>query len=349
MSFEIRAEDELAHLDDMAGEWNGGNGEADNNGGPAPVIRDIADLKPMESFGDVEIHWVVDGLFAEGTIIVITGKPGDGKTTLAADIAYRVSRGEPFAGRPTSKRPALILDRENPRTGMLAMFKRLGIREHPDFHVWGSWQPDDPPAPDGDVMLLWIGKCDPKPLLIVESMVAFSEGSENDATEMRAFFRRLRKLTSMGATVVLQHHPGKSNSANKYRGSSDLLAAIDLGILLANSSSTSGRLDRLTLTPFKDRLGHFRPTVFRYTPAGFVEEGCGTSQSNEPKLIELLRTNPGIQKTAFVNLAKAQGLGRNRAEAFLESLVINGSIRVEDGPRNAQLYYWIAEQNDGRF
>lgn len=348
MCFEIRTEDELAHLDDMAGEWIGGNGEADDNGGPAPVIRDIADLKPMESFGDVQIRWVVDGLFAEGAIIVITGKPGDGKTTLAADIAYRVSRGEPFSGRPTSKRPALILDRENPRTGMIAMFKRLGIREHPDFHVWGSWQPEDPPVPDGDVIRSWIDKCDPKPLLVVESMVAFSEGSENDATEMRAFFRRVRKLTSMGATVVLQHHPGKSNSANKYRGSSDLPAAIDLGIYLENSSSTPGRLERLRLTPFKDRLGHFRPTVFRYTPAGFVEEGCGTSESNNAKLIQLLRTSPGIQKTVFVNLARAQGLGRNAAESFLETFKGKGSIRIDVGKRNAQLCFWIDEQNDGR-
>ncbi|MCX7015281.1 MAG: AAA family ATPase, partial [Candidatus Sumerlaeota bacterium] len=82
---------------------------------PEATIRNIEDLKPMTSFGDSEISWVVDGFLAEGTITLLTSEPGEGKTTLAAEIGYRISRGEPFAGRATSPRPVLILDRENPR------------------------------------------------------------------------------------------------------------------------------------------------------------------------------------------------------------------------------------------
>lgn len=347
MPFELHTENELPDLDSIAGEWCTGAGRSQEDDVREPTIRDIADLKPMEAFGDSETHFVVDGFVAEGTINVITSDPGEGKTSLNSEMAYRVSRGEPFAGRPTSKRPALILDRENPRTGMLAMFARLGICEHADFHVWGGWQPEDPPAPDASVIVSWIFKCDPKPLIVVDSLVAFSGASENDATETRAFFHRLRKLAAMGATIILPHHTGKSETAKNYRGSSDLPAAIDLGILLKNNSQTPGRLERLTLTPFKDRLGHFQRTVFQYTREGFVEEVHVSGESNTAKLIRLLVAHPGIQKTAFLEFAKAETLGRNRAEAFLESFTRKGSIRAEDGPRNARSYYWTeGEKND---
>ena len=157
----------------------------------------------MEAFGDAAIHWVVVGVFAEETIHVVTSNPGDGKSTLAAEIAYRVSRGEPFAGRATSKRPALILNQENPRTGTVAVFFRLGIQEHADFHVCGPWQREGPPPPDAGLILSWILKRDLKPFIVIDSVVAFNPASENDATETRAFFHRPRKPAGMRATLVL--------------------------------------------------------------------------------------------------------------------------------------------------
>jgi hypothetical protein len=186
-------------------------------------------------------------------------------------------------------------------------------------------------------------------MIVVDSLVAFSPASENDATETRAFFHRLRRVASMGATIVLPHHTGKSDSAKKYRGSSDLPAAIDLGILLVNNSSTPGRLERLTATPFKDRLGHFHQTVFQYTPKGFVEEARVSGESNTSKLIRLLKANPGVQKYVFADLAKRECLGRNRALNFLDSFSRRGSIRVEEGAHNAGFYRWTETQNDGLF
>jgi hypothetical protein len=347
MSFELHTEHELLELDDMAGAWSDSNRKQPDNGEAEPLIRNIADLKPMESFGDSEIRWLVDDFVAESTISVITSAPGDGKTTLTAELGYRVSRGEPFAGRLTSKRPVLILDRENSRTGLMAVFERLGIHEHEDFHVWGGWHPEDAPAPDAGLILDWILGCNPKPLIIPDSLVAFSGASENDATETRAFFHRCRKLASLGATVIFPHHIGKSETAKQYRGSSDIPAAIDLGILLSNHSDTPGRLDRLILTPFKDRLGHFRQTVFRYTATGFVEEHFA-SESNTEKLIRLLKANPGITKSGFRDLAREESLGRNRAEAFLESYARKGNLRVEDGPRKARLFSWIEAQHEAQ-
>ena len=64
--------------------------------------------------GGADIEWVLDGIFAEGALHMLTSDPGAGKSTLVASVGYAVSLGWEFLGRATSKRPVLILDAENP-------------------------------------------------------------------------------------------------------------------------------------------------------------------------------------------------------------------------------------------
>ena len=311
---------------------------------PSLVIRSIEDLKPMSAFGGSEVVMVVDGMLAEGRIALVTGEPGDGKTTLVSDIIYRVSRGALFAGRPTSQRPVLVLDKENPRTSLLAMYERLGISEHEEYRVWGDWQPDEPPAPDSPVILDWISRCHRKPLILVDSLIAFGGGDENNAAETRASMNQLRRLASMGATIIGIAHVGKSKTSKEYRGSSDFKAAVDLGVCVTNHSKTPGRLDRLAVTAFKDRLGIFTEATFRFSLGGFTEES-GAIRTNVDRLIALLVQNPGVQKCTFLDLAKTEGLGRNRADSFLESFTgSEGGIRIEPGPKNSKLYSWVPKE-----
>ncbi len=337
---------EPPEVDDLLDEWRADDGgqQADRPG----VIHGYSDIKPMSTFGEAEVNCVIDGLLIEGTLNLITSESGDGKTTLVSEMAYRVSMGQPFAGRPTSKRPVLVLDRENPRAAMLAMFGRLAISEHDDFRVWGGWQPEDPPSPDASLILCWIAACDPRPLIILDSLVAFHPGAENDATETRAFLHRLRKLASLGGTVVVLHHVGKSESSRNYRGSSDIPAAIDLGLRISNHSEVSGRLGRLEVKAFKDRFGLFTQTEFTYVDGGFYEVHAA-HETNTDRLIELLKRNPGTQKTAFSDLAKAAGLGRNRAKNFLESFARRGAIHVETGAHNARFFTWSNGGSNGLF
>ena len=306
-----------------------------------PAIRSIEDLKPMTSFGDSEISWVVDGFLAEGTITLLTSEPGEGKTTIAAEIGYRISRGEPFAGRATSLRPVLILDRENPRQGLLATFERLRIEEHAGFRVWGGWQAEDAPAPDSGIVATWALLQNPKPLIIMDSLVAFFDGGdENDAGAARAFLHRQRKLASLGVTFLDIHHIGKSETAKFYRGSSDLKAAIDLGIKIENHSDTPGRLDRLECKAFKDRLGVFQEATFQFAEGGFQDHMHGRGLSTTDRLTDLLKANPGVNKSTFREMAKNQGLRRNRAETFLDSFSRHGSIQTTTGPKGSTLYTW---------
>lgn len=70
----------------------------------APVIVRLSDVvaKPVE--------WLLDGGIPVGSLSLLAGDPGEGKTTLALDIAARVSTGRPMpAGPPVTGRPSGVV------------------------------------------------------------------------------------------------------------------------------------------------------------------------------------------------------------------------------------------------
>lgn len=132
-------------------------------------------------------------------------------------------------------------------------FSRLGIKTHANSKVWGQWVGEDPPAAGGAIVLEWVARCDPKPLIIIDSVIAFHPGAENDSSETHRYRAQYKRLTAMGATVVLLHHVGKSETSRDYRGSSDYKASIDIGYKLTNLGD-GARLSALDLRPFKQRF-----------------------------------------------------------------------------------------------
>ncbi|GAB4467726.1 MAG: hypothetical protein OHK0029_39730 [Armatimonadaceae bacterium] len=55
------------------------------------------------------VEWFWRGYIPRGKIVVLSGDPGLGKTTLAGEIAARISRGEPIFGTPSGSTAANVL------------------------------------------------------------------------------------------------------------------------------------------------------------------------------------------------------------------------------------------------
>jgi len=206
----------------------------DTNGNPetASVIRQVEDLPALESIANGTTEWVVDEMFAAGSLHLVTGDAGAGKSTLISALAHAVSRGYTFLGGTTTQRPVLLLDAENPIAAVRERFDRLRIESHDGFRIWGQWVGRDPPGIGESVIADWVARCNPKPLVIVDSLIAFNPGAENDSTEMRRYLAQYRKLAATGASLIALHHIGKSDTAQDYRGSSDIKASIDIGYKL---------------------------------------------------------------------------------------------------------------------
>jgi hypothetical protein len=331
MRREIETEPEL---DVLSNEWDAEDLEEDSR-----IIHRMEDVPRIEDVSAVEIRWVVDGIIVEGAVHAITGESGDGKSTFLSALGYSVSRGNQFLGRATSKRPVLILDAENPSVAVCERFRRLRIRTDDDFRIWGQWVGEDAPSASGGVVLEWVSRCDPKPLIVIDCLIAFNPGAENDSTEMRRFMARYRKLAATGTSIALIHHSGKSDTSGDYRGSSDFKANLDVGYKLANLGDGTS-LSELELRTFKQRFSVIPLLHLRYDDGIFSIDQADARRTSTERLCDLLKDNPGIVNADFEALAHKQGLGRNRGRAFLRDGVKDGTVRVETGGNNRRHHYW---------
>jgi len=335
MRWVVDAEQEL---DSLAASWN-----IDPDASQARSILRIENLPRLEGVSGADIEWVVEGIIAEGAMHLITGDAGAGKSTLVSALGYAVARGDDFLRRATSKRPVLILDAENPATAVCERFRRLSVRTGDDFRIWGQWVGEDPPAAGGAVVLEWVARCERKPLIIVDSLIAFNPGVENDSGDTRRYMAQYRSLTAMGATVIILHHIGKSETARDYRGSSDIKASIDVGYKLTNLGD-GARLSTLEMRPFKQRFSVAPLLHLRYDAGIFETDQRDVRKSVKELLVDLLQGHPGITKAEFETLAGERGLGRNQSRNFIDDGIKGKTIRIETGPKNKTCHYWRGVQ-----
>jgi hypothetical protein len=289
----------------------------------------IEDLPPVCAAQE-EITYVRNPELPEGCIIALTGDSGSGKSSLAtAWVRDAIANG----------RPGLILDRENPRSVVIDRMERLNLSDGPLLRWWGGWL-GEVPGPAFAVILEWVQSCATKPLIVIDTLVAFAECDENDAAQMRKFMSVLRRLSDIGATVFVIHHDGKSETARDYRGSSDFKASVDQAFHVSNIGA-DGKLDRLTLRCFKSRVGFSGLIVYQYAGGKFVrdEHQDAPARSVANQLTDLLRQKPGIRTKEFEDAAGKLGLGRNRARDFLADGVLSGAVRREPGRRNQFRHY----------
>lgn len=302
----------------------------------------LADLTRLPSIWQLqgETRWLIEGLFSEGSVNMITGDSGDGKSTLALALAGAVAHGSTFLGRACAQRQVLYCDRENPLFTIKERLERLKIRETANLHYWGGWVDPAPEGP-GSLSILAFVK-EHQPLIVFDSLIAYHEGSEQDATETRKHMGLYRVLAANGATVLILHHTGKSETSKDYRGSSDIKAAIDLGYLLerTDGSTPGSELAGMRLVPFKSRLYAVLPIRLDYSDGTFAPSDPGANPRTESEImLDAVRLNPGGTKLDLATYGRKHGLGRNQAEQTLDDLVLAGKVLIRRGSKKAYRYY----------
>lgn len=292
-------------------------------------VIQIEDL-PAVGAATEEIRYVREPELAEGTVTALVGDSGCGKSTLATAYARdAIADG----------RPVLILDRESPRSVAFERMQRLGLEDSSLLRHAGGWV-GDVPEPDAEHVIAWIESCAVKPLVIIDSLIAFLEGDENSASDMRKFMDKLRALANLGATVLVLHHDGKAQTAKKFRGSSDFKGSLDQAFHVKNSNP-DGHLEKIQLKCFKSRYGFNGTLVYRYDDGRLTRDDTGIAKARtKPDILhEILRQTPGVTKVDFESLAAAQGIGREQARKFLEGGVEKQAIVCKPGAGRSQLHY----------
>lgn len=203
-----------------------------------PVSADVLLSEPPE-----EVEWVLDEFFPAGGLVLLAGKPKEGKTTLSYEAAVKVAKGEVFLGRQTHKGGVLILAVEEHGRDVRMRLRNLGASGISGLFVHvGPLQPTTTTLS----VITSFSKKEGIKLILVDTLSAFWRiENENDAAEMTKVVKPLLQLArDSGACVLLIHHARKSEGqfGDEIRGSGALFAAVDVALILKRHEVQTQRL-----------------------------------------------------------------------------------------------------------
>ena len=226
---------------------------------------------------------LIAGLLGEGSMAVLYGEAGDGKTLLAIDMAAHVARGVPWRERNVTDGAAVYIAAEGPHSverRLIAYRKHHKITDDIPLALIGASVNLLDPEADLPELIETVERVAADTgqqvrLVVVDTLFrALAGGSDNDATDMGAFVAnvdRMREAT--GAAVLVVHHSGK-DKARGARGHSSLRAATDTEIELSRDEVSELRTAKVTKQRDGDEGAEFHFKI--------IGVGIDTDEDGEP-------------------------------------------------------------------
>jgi hypothetical protein len=200
-----------------------------------PVIPDLAAPRPK---------WLVKNLLVEGSLAILFGRWGTGKSTIAIELCVAVARTLPWHGRKVRGGKVIYISCESPhgvRARLSAALKDQGITLadlHGNFLEIAA-RPHLGKPEDVQALIAELQAIGPIALVVVDTLARAMAGTEeNSAKDSSILVGNCQTISEKtGACVMLVHHTGKDESRGM-RGSSNLPASADTEIELERPSET---------------------------------------------------------------------------------------------------------------
>ena len=220
--------------------------------------------------------WVVERLFGPGSVNIVYGDGGSGKTYAMLDLAVCVAMGKPWLGLAVGAGAVHYVDEEagpagfKPRLrdclqghGAASDMRNLTYTSRGGVNICN--------AADMQELEVLISETGAQ-LVFIDTWIAAADGieNENDAPRVQTVFRRLRSMAaSTGAAIVILDH---TNKGNGYRGSTAKKGAVDCMLEISSKPGLQQivlRVEKARYTaPFKlGAVAHFGDGTFHMTAA----------------------------------------------------------------------------------
>ena len=201
---------------------------------PALSMRDVMAMEPVD--------WLIQDMIPEGSLSMIFGASGSGKTFLVLSMLCAVAHGTRWFNKGAQRGCCILVAGE----GVAGLRKRLHA-----YHIANDLQPDAPlfiiphavnlmRSEDVDELIDTIEICragQPVKMIVIDTLARSMQGDadENSAQAMGQAIAEMDRIKShFGAAVVPIHHTGKDADRSRGgRGSSALIGALDASIFVA--------------------------------------------------------------------------------------------------------------------
>ncbi|MGO9326514.1 MAG: AAA family ATPase [Steroidobacteraceae bacterium] len=198
-----------------------------------PVIPDLEAPRPK---------WLVKNLLLEGSLAILFGRWGTGKSTFAIELGVAIARALPWHTRKVRGGKVVYISCESPhgvRLRLSAELKNQGITLddlHGNFLEIAA-RPHLGKAEDVQALIAELQAIGPIELVVVDTLARAMAGTEeNSAKDSSILVGNCQTISEKtGACVMLVHHTGKDESRGM-RGSSNLPASADTEIELERPS-----------------------------------------------------------------------------------------------------------------
>lgn len=279
-----------------------------------------------------EIEWILDEYLPAGGLVLLAGKPKEGKTTLSYELAVKVAQGLPFLGRQTRQAAVLILALEEHTRDVRIRLRNLGATTLENLYVHVG-----PSTPTVLASILCYVKDHDVKLILVDTLAAFWKiENENDAAEMTKVVKPLLQLArESGACVLLVHHARKAEGqyGDEIRGSGALFAAVDVALVMKRHEVQTQRLlqaqSRYPETPSS--------LLLELREHGYVALGDPASVGKAARLTTLTASLSDQWEEADA-IGKRAGLSRREWHRLLTLLVTEGKALREGKGRKGSPY-----------
>jgi len=188
-------------------------------------------LDDLKAAAGTQMRWLWHGYLAPGNITLLTSQWKSGKTTLIAVLLNKMKAGGQLAGLSVAAGKAVVLSEEGP-THWYLRSQKLAFGNHV---CWFCRPFLGRPTPDQWLDLLdRIAQLHAEhglDLLVIDPLASFLPGrDESNAGGMLEALMPLQRLTALGMSVLVAHHPRKKESADGHaaRGSGALSGYVDI-------------------------------------------------------------------------------------------------------------------------
>jgi hypothetical protein len=239
-------------------------------------------------------EWLIEGILEIGTLGVLFGPPGSGKSFAAVDMSLSVATGQPWADRTVKKGRVVYVVGE----GTGGIKKRvLAWRQHHKVEalkraLFVLETPHLLESAHVEALVTRIHSVSgPVSLIVIDTLAtSFVGGDENASKDMGAFIDACRRVkATFGCAVLLVHHSLKSDLATE-RGHSGLRGAADV-IMQQQINKKTGIV---TINNQKQKDDEpFQPLTFTLERVSLASDGS-SAQKNPTSCVLVRSTNGAL-------------------------------------------------------